>query len=229
MSLVQRNCVLWDIDGTLVHYDEPTESRFVEYFESNGLKVHVAHPQMVGTTEAGIVSEFLGIKDVAVIQQHLRRLDALWLTERREFARPIVAAARLARRLSPESLQTVVTGNTYLRAVAKLADAGVLSDIDLGVAAFGDEDTDRSNLVRRAISRCRTANPNVKYRFVYIGDTPLDGEAARAVGVPTILVATGKYSAPDLQRLGWGCVIDSLDGVFGRLDALMGTVPNDSV
>lgn len=175
----RATCILWDIDGTLTEFVHPTGDRFTSYFETRGLTMANPAPELVGTTEAGIVASYLNSDSHEDIGYHLRAMDAKWLLEDTSRAVPIASAKDLMLEMRDFTLQTIVTGNTYLRATKKLHDAGFLDcGIDIGRGAFGDESTSRADLVRLAIARCRRAKPGVppeNWNFVCIGDTPIDG------------------------------------------------------
>ena len=68
--------------------------------------------------------------------------------------------------------------------------------------AFGDDASDRNDLVPVAMQRARDcglvdASPS---DVVVIGDTPNDVECARVVGATPVAVATGSYSVDQLAR-----------------------------
>jgi phosphoglycolate phosphatase len=54
---------------------------------------------------------------------------------------------------------------------------------------------------------------------IVVGDTPLDVEAAEAVGAISLAVASGSYSVDELQRSGAGFVLASLEEPFPINDA----------
>ena len=195
-----RVCVIWDIDGTLVRYIEPNEQRYRQYFNQYGVPSSSSVPELVGTTEAGIMSSYLGTNDMSVIQFHLRRMDAIWYPARGS-SEAIGPAQETLVALRDHAMHGVVTGNTFIRGVAKLVDAGFdLSMLDLGASSFGDESVDRGELVKSVMARCALSDPDVTcWRFVCVGDTPLDEAAAAQAGVPSILVATGRYSVSELM------------------------------
>jgi phosphoglycolate phosphatase-like HAD superfamily hydrolase len=49
---------------------------------------------------------------------------------------------------------------------------------------------------------------------IVVGDTPLDVDAAKAVGAISLGVASGKYPVDDLRRAGADFVLGSLDEPF---------------
>src|ERR1019366_4806529 len=94
----------------------------------------------------------------------------------------------------------LVTGNTRGIAIAKLRQAGL--DGMFVTGAFGDEAEDRQRLISTAMSRIaqldgRAVHPR---QVAVVGDTPLDIEAGRRVGVWTVGTATGPFGESDLRR-----------------------------
>lgn len=207
-------CVLWDIDGTLVTYQEPANSRYLDYFSRRGFTPQGKQPELVGTTEAGIMAHFLGTDDMEVIKVHLRAMDVEWLASSRGKASALQSAKSLSDSLSASIVQTVVTGNTYLRALTKLSESGMLkSRLEVGIGGFGDEGVRRTEIVGRCVSRFDRLYPCVdsdEVRFVVIGDTPVDAIAGKAAGVDVLLVSTGKYSQRELAATEADVVVEDL-------------------
>ena len=82
----------------------------------------------------------------------------------------------------------LLTGNSELRSRRKLEGGGVdLTLIDWSAGFFGVSSPVRSALTASA----RQAHPHT--RLLIIGDTPFDGIAAKAAGIPFLAVCTGKY------------------------------------
>ena len=50
--------------------------------------------------------------------------------------------------------------------------------------------------------------------LIVVGDTPLDVDAAKAVGAISLAVASGSYSVDELRRSGADFVLASLEGPF---------------
>ena len=90
----------------------------------------------------------------------------------------------------------VLTGNLEPIAHLKLARAGLGRFFEHGQGGFGSDAEDRLDLP--AIARAR-AGGYPRAQTVVIGDTPRDIACARADEVRCIAVATGPYSAAQLD------------------------------
>jgi len=109
----------------------------------------------------------------------------------------------------PEILQTlseredvilgIATGNIEEGAWIKLMRAGLDSYFKFG--GFGSDSEDRGQLIRTAIERGKTlVSHNGEFEKIFvIGDTPFDIVHGREAGARTVAVATGSYSAYDLD------------------------------
>lgn len=95
----------------------------------------------------------------------------------------------------------LLTGNSAHRARVKLAGAGFDVDaFDWEHSYFGDEEVERTGVTSRAAAALAGT------RAVIVGDTPRDGEAADAVGIPFAAVATGVYDVDALRGTSAVCV-----------------------
>jgi phosphoglycolate phosphatase len=106
----------------------------------------------------------------------------------------------------------VLTGNLEPIARLKLARAGLGHYFESGQGGFGSDHEDRTELP--AIARAR-AGGYPRRDTVIIGDTPRDIACARADGLRCIAVATGPYSAEEL---------DGADVVLGSAHDLLGAL-----
>jgi phosphoglycolate phosphatase-like HAD superfamily hydrolase len=94
--------------------------------------------------------------------------------------------------------------------------------IDFGIGAYGEDNSDRAELVAiaqgRAGKRHRAAFDSSN--TVLIGDTAHDVAAAHDGGARIIAVASGKTTAHELERAGAEVVLGSLlewEGLVGGL------------
>jgi phosphoglycolate phosphatase-like HAD superfamily hydrolase len=84
------------------------------------------------------------------------------------------------------------------------------------VGAFGTDSRDRHEITRVAIARVsvmhgRDIEPS---DVIVVGDTPLDVDAAKAVGATSLGVASGAYAVDELRRSGADFVLASLEEPF---------------
>lgn len=114
----------------------------------------------------------------------------------------------------------LATGNLRAGARAKLGHFGLWHRFAAG--GFGDDHTDRADLVRAGIAALAAAvgaSPDPAAAVV-IGDTPLDVAAARAAGARAVVVATGRYTAHDLRAAGADAVLPG----FADLDRALAVI-----
>jgi phosphoglycolate phosphatase-like HAD superfamily hydrolase len=71
------------------------------------------------------------------------------------------------------------TGNVPRGAALKLASAGIAHLFELERGGYGDDGTERADVLARGASRC---DPSGALPVVIVGDTPRDVAAARAIG-----------------------------------------------
>ncbi|MBT2503946.1 HAD family hydrolase [Curtobacterium sp. ISL-83] len=192
--------VLWDIDGTLVLNASSPGNLYhlaLERAVGRDLTLRVGHQH--GRTDAGLIAEHVRAHDlgddlIPVVSGHLRDLT----TERYHAGdrrRPAPGAMDLVARFAELGWRNgLLTGNSAYRARVKLLGAGFAVDaFDWEHSYFGDEEVDRTGVTGRA------AEALAGTRAVIVGDTPRDGEAADAVGIPFVAVATGVYDVDSLR------------------------------
>ncbi|SDF57280.1 Phosphoglycolate phosphatase, HAD superfamily [Lentzea fradiae] len=216
-----RRLVLWDIDHTLLQsrgmgremYERAIPAAFGQPFQRLA--------DVSGRTELDIITETLRLHRIeptdASVGQLVSALVDSYEVGRDEFASrarvlPGAREALAALEADPVVHQGVLTGN--LRAVAriKLVALGLARFLDLVTSAYGDDHTDRAELV--AIARERAAR-QLGTEFsprdtVLIGDTPQDVAAGLTAGARVIAVASGRSSAEDLQAAGAEVVLADL-------------------
>ena len=121
-------------------------------------------------------------------------------------------------------VSTLLTGNIYPNAAAKVGAFGLDRWLDLDVGAYGSDHHDRDELVSVSIGRVEAEHGvRVDPDDVWvIGDTPRDLGCARAAGSRCLLVATGRYGSDELAALGPEAVLDDLSDTTGVLKLLLG-------
>jgi phosphoglycolate phosphatase-like HAD superfamily hydrolase len=195
--------VLWDIDGTLVMNASSPGNLYhlaLERAVGRDLVLRVGHQH--GRTDAGLIAEHVRAHEldtdlIPVVSGHLRDL-----TEERhrsgDHRSPAPGAAALVARFAALGWRNgLLTGNSAYRARVKLAGAGFDVDtFDWVHSYFGDTEVERTGVTARAAADLAGT------RAVIVGDTPRDGEAADAVGIPFLAVATGVYDVEALRATG---------------------------
>ncbi|MBO0732647.1 MAG: haloacid dehalogenase-like hydrolase [Acidimicrobiaceae bacterium] len=228
-----RRVVLWDIDGTLVRGGDVSAAVFDAAVETVLGQRPVGRPRMSGKTDPQIVVEYLhalGIADPAELMPAvLDQLEANLAAAEAELAatgHACEGAAEVLEALAGDDrvLSSVLTGNIAPNAVVKVAAFGLDRWLDLDVGAYGSDDADRERLVPVALGRIAeqhgvTVAPSDVW---VVGDTPRDLACARAGGARCLLVATGRYTAPELRQSGADEVMEHLRDTDRILKVLTG-------
>jgi phosphoglycolate phosphatase len=93
----------------------------------------------------------------------------------------------------------LLTGNFAQGAKLKLGHYGLESHFAFG--GFGDHHLDRDDVAREALKTVCAQVPGVAASEIWvIGDTPSDIRCGRAIGANVLAVATGMFSAAELEE-----------------------------
>ena len=119
-------------------------------------------------------------------------------------------AETLERLTSAGLLLGLTTGGVEAAAHIKLARGDLNKYFPFG--GYGSDSSDRAELTSKAIERAgvilgEPVNPD---RVLVVGDTPLDVDAAHAVGAVAIGVASGSFDEDQLRAAGADYVLPSL-------------------
>jgi phosphoglycolate phosphatase-like HAD superfamily hydrolase len=174
-------------------------------------------PNRHGKTDGQILWETLEAHGLAAelhaaAAMHLDELSRLRFErgEHRTLCAGVIPALTAAARAGWTN--ALLTGNGRARSFYKITGAGVDEHtIDWEHSYFGNVTPIRSDLTRAAAAELDAP-------IVIIGDTPNDGVAADAAGLPFLAVATGAYTAEELRATSALIVIDDLES---GLDALL--------
>jgi phosphoglycolate phosphatase-like HAD superfamily hydrolase len=212
--------LLFDIDGTLVSTGGAGAVAWKQAF----LELHGIPADIGQFTDAGMTDPDVGAKTFeAVLGRKPTPHELAALIQRRLEHLPEAIAASTGYKVLPgvpERLRQlsraghllgIITGNGDGAAAVKLARGDLNRWFTFG--AYATAGVDRPGIVRRAVERgeamlgCDVPNSDI----YVVGDTPLDIEAAHAVGCTAIAVATGKYDAEALREAGADHVLDTLE------------------
>jgi phosphoglycolate phosphatase len=224
--------VLFDIDGTILTSGGAAGRAFRRALEEVfGTSGPTNGYSFAGRTDPRIARDLLSMAGVAPETIEARLAD-VWDRYtghlRREFTivtpRVFPGVIELLARVEDardSAVLGLLTGNVEEGARLKLESAGIARDRFL-VGAFGSDHHDRSELPAVAIRR---AEQLVGHRFVgkavvIIGDTPADISCGAHLGVRTIAVATGNFSAPQLEACGPDFLFEDLADVESVLGAI---------
>ncbi|MCA9628639.1 MAG: HAD family hydrolase [Myxococcales bacterium] len=196
MSLAaEPSVVLFDIDGTLVSLGGVGRAALQRAFsEEWGLEDPLAGISFSGATDGGVAARVGGDRPRdGVWRRYLRYLSALLAPGR---GAPLPGVVALLDALSQSGVGLgLLTGNLSGSARLKLDHVGLWSRFDLGYCAFAEDHDDRRVMAERAVERCGGA------RVVIVGDSQADVQAARHVGVPVLITATGVEPREALEKL----------------------------
>jgi phosphoglycolate phosphatase len=220
MSETTPHILLFDIDGTLVSTGGAGAVAWRRAFED----LYDIPADIGQYTDAGMTDPDVGAKTFeAVLGRKPTPLELAQVVQRRlEHLPEAVADSPKYRVLPgvPQRLQQLsreghllglITGNGDGAAFIKLSRADLMRWFTFG--AYASAGVDRAGIVRRAVERGEAMLgadvPNTEI-FV-IGDTPLDIQAAHAVGCTAIGVATGHYDVDALREAGADHVMETLE------------------
>ena len=205
--------VLWDIDHTLIETRGVGRAIYERVFPAVTGKALRQLAEVAGRTELVIMHDTLQLHDVEPTEQMMRRLAAALIQGHEDARTELAMTGRVlpgaketlaALATDPRIHQAVLSGNLRDVSRIKLEVFGLDSYLDLVSSAYGDDHTERPELVTIAQQRA-TARMAVTFdnqHTVLIGDTPKDVEAALTAGVRIIGVASGKSNEAELIQAG---------------------------
>ncbi len=212
--------LLFDIDGTLVTTGGAGAVAWKRAFE----ELHGIPADIGVFTDAGMTDPEVGTRTFeAVLHREPSPHELALLIQRRLEHLPEAVATSKAyavlpgvpdrlRQLSHDGhLLGIITGNGVGAAHIKLARGDLNRWFAFG--AYGDIGVDRAGIVREGCHRGRAmlGSDVASSEIFVIGDTPLDVDAAHAVGCTAIGVATGHHDREALRKAGADHVIGTLE------------------
>jgi phosphoglycolate phosphatase len=212
---------LFDIDGTLLNSRDA-----VHYFafhnaakEVLGIEANIEGVPVHGNTDVGILR--------AVFQRAGLENSAIDASMTRIVAAMCAEAERNREQLQPELCPSILELVSYLKAQGKLlgAASGNLETIGwlklekaglkpmFAFGSFSFPRESRADIFQHGVDLARQ-KLGQQASAIAVGDTPADIEAARAIGIPVITLATGIFSFDDLMAHNpdacLGCATDLL-------------------
>src|SRR5215217_2787777 len=212
--------LLFDIDGTLISSGGAGAVAWRRAFE----ELHGIPADIGQFTDAGMTDPDVGARTFeAVLHRKPSPVELAQLVQRRLEHLPEAVAESAGYKVLPgvpERLKQlsraghllgIITGNGDGAAAIKLARGDLNRWFTFG--AYASAGVDRAGIVHRAVERGEAMlGEDVPNTDIYvIGDTPLDIQAAHAVGCTAIAVATGRYDRQALREAGAEQVLDTLD------------------
>lgn len=229
-----NHLILFDIDGTLVAGGPAKGAFHHALLEVYGTAGDVDGLDFSGKTDPQIARELLsgaGLADEA-IDAGLPDLFACYLGELEhrlgdDPVRVLPGVPELLDALSGagDVALGLLTGNIAGGADLKLGSARLRERFDVG--SFGSDSEVRDELPPVALERA-AGHWSVDFdpgRVWIVGDTPRDVGCARAHGLRSLAVATGRFSGEGLATTGADHVVDSLGSTGAIVDLLTRAVP----
>ncbi len=215
---------LFDIDGTLVDTGGAGMAALKEanlaVFGHEGPELDLA-----GSTDLGLVGGLLAHFQIEPTPQRVSdyfaayhdRLD--WNLAHGGFAgRVLDGASELLDALARRSeIVGLLTGNTEVGASAKMRYFAL--DRHFRFGAYGSDHADRNLLGPIALKRAaaHAGRSFTASETLVIGDTPKDIACAHAIGARCLAVATGRFSAEELESHGADHIAESLTDALAWL------------
>lgn len=218
--------VLFDVDGTLIDSGGAGARSWAHAFgKLYGISADISSHSEVGETDPVVARKtFEAAVGREPTEAELARLFAVYLLRLSEEVRTsegyrvLEGVEELLLMLSDAGrMLGLVSGAMEGAARVKLSRADLNRFFVFG--GYGSDSDDRAMLTRVAIDKAamlhgHDVTPDVVF---VVGDTPLDVEAARAVGAVSVAVASGMYSMEELRSAGARHVLPSLAGQFPEM------------
>lgn len=208
----EQRAYLFDIDGTLLRHRDRVhiDAFFAGVRTVLGHDLRLDGVTLAGNTDPGILRDAFRLAAVEDSAWRPKREDVLkamcehFGARRAELLPTIMPGveATLAHLERKGALLGVATGNLEKIGWMKIENAGLRSWFTFG--GFCDQFEARADMIAHAAEQARAilqssqTRAGLAHTICVIGDTPFDVEAARANGLPTIAVATGRYSFEEL-------------------------------
>jgi len=209
----ELDAYLIDIDGTLLRHKDRVH--FDAFFESvrgvMGCDLVLDGVILAGNTDPGILRDAFRLAQVEDEVWRPKReamLKAMCakVVERRHHLQPMImpgVEGTLEHLQKKGALLGIATGNLEEIGWLKIENAGLRSWFSFG--GFSDRYEKRADMIAHAAEKARailrsTGSADQDCSVCVVGDTPFDIEAARANGLPTIAVATGRYDFDALME-----------------------------
>ena len=204
----KRKMVLFDIDGTLLDTHGYGREAFIRGLARvTGERDELDYVSFAGNTDRNVLDQVMAHRKTRLGAEEIRRIFGCIAEELRDLlaanpGKEIAGAGAFLEHLAAEGLALgLVTGNIRACAYLKLGSVGF--DRFFGFGGFGDEHADRAKIARAALAAAKEAGIEAEEEGVcLVGDTPYDVAAGKALGIPVIGVATGKFGAESLRAAG---------------------------
>ena len=231
--VTKTRLLLWDIDHTLVDFAGLGAAWYAAAFTAATGATMRVDPVFGGRTERATTTELLTSNGFEAEEETVQALFKALVAESERAAHRFAAEARVlpgaAEALTAfaghgDVVQSLVTGNLPEISRHKLAAFDLLEHLDLEIGGYGTLSAHRPDLVPHAVAlaAAKHGTPFGADAVVVIGDTPNDVRAALDNGALAIAVATGLYTAAELQAAGAHTVLPDLTDINAVRAAVLG-------
>ncbi|HWR37183.1 MAG TPA: HAD family hydrolase [Clostridia bacterium] len=206
--LLDFDAYLFDIDGTLLNSHDAVHYNAFHSALQNvyGCELKIDNVPVHGNTDIGILRAALNAYGATEAEFSAGLLDALehmfrYVDRNAGELRPVLCPgtrALLETLASSGKVIGIVSGNVERIGWLKLEAAGIREFFSIG--SFSDRNELREDIYRWGLEEARRRLGS-DVRVCFVGDTPADVLAARALNMPVIAVATGIYPVAELQKL----------------------------
>jgi phosphoglycolate phosphatase len=215
--------VLFDIDGTLIDTGGAGARSWRWAFERlHGVPADIAKSSSAGMTDPDVATRtFEAVLGRSPSDHELARLFA-WYVYRLQDEVAVSEGYRVLDGVV-ETLDRLIDRGVVLGIVSGGLEGSARIKLERGhlnryfpVGAYGTDSRDRHEITRVAIARVSTMHGRdiEPTEVMVVGDTPLDVEAAKAVGAISLAVASGTYTVDELRSSGADLVLASLEKPF---------------
>lgn len=215
--------ILFDIDGTLLYTGGAGAVAWQRAFEElYGVEANIGEHTHAGMTDPEITEivfrEVVGREGTeqeraGAIAAYLKHLGQTVEESKGYEVKPGIEEL-LPRLVGEGILLGIVTGNIESAAHLKLARGDLNRYFAFG--GYGSDARDRTELTKKGIERGGeiAGHPLDLETTIAVGDTPRDIKAGHGAGIKVVGVATGKYSADELDEAGADWAIPDVTAGF---------------
>ena len=201
--------LFWDIDGTLLNSNGAGLGALTKAAsQMMGKAVDLSRISLAGMTDWAIATEVLEQHHWASGSSEIKTLLQLYcehlpesLLRSQGFVLSGVKNILSSLHQRDDVLSLILTGNIATGGWAKLSHYGLNHYFKTG--AFCEQSPHRNDIAKQALALAEEALGSVALeKCLVIGDTPHDIRCGQAIGVKTVGIASGRYSAEELTASG---------------------------
>ena len=210
--------VLFDLDGTLVDSNDEHALAWDEAFRDAGYEFtrQAIHDQ-IGKGADGLVPALVPGADEALAKKLGDATGAVFKRKYLDGIKPFPRARDLLARVHKAGLRIVLASSASTAEVEHYLD--LLDAHDLVAATTSADDVEHTKpapeIFKAALAKLA---PLTAAEVIVVGDTPYDVEAAKASGIATIGIRSGKFPDRSLLEAGAVAVYDDVAALLADFD-----------